>query len=84
MMSLSLLYYVLKNRSRIMSRISPAPRVFAKSGAKVRRLSEPTKFFSDFFEKNFLEGFTPIYIKAAALPRHTRPRGLWAAMEIAA
>ena len=46
-----------------MSRISPASRPWAKSGAKVRRLFGTTKFFNDFFQKNFPEGDTPYYIK---------------------
>ena len=51
---LVLLYYFVYCKSfNVLSRFSERPVFGAKSSAKLRRISELTKFFINFFQKNF-------------------------------
>ena len=57
---LVLLYYFVYCKSfNVLSRFSERPVFGAKSSAKLRRISELTKFFINFFQKNFLSSFPP-------------------------
>ena len=57
---LVLLYYFVYCKSfNVLSRFSERPVFGAKSSAKLRRISELTKFFINFFQKNFSSSFPP-------------------------